>query len=328
MINLILQVHITGKCNLNCKHCYMDERKGELSFSDFKKILKQYDEWADYTKKTSKQQVVKNLHITGGEPLLHSQFNKILRYLFFRRNKYRIAFMTNGTLLNRKYIKSFKALKIKPLQVSLDGDRDEHDYIRGKGNFDKVIAAIDLLHQYNMPCRVSFTANKHNYTHFSKVADVCREHNVSSLWSDRYIPCKDELFIVDNEDMLDYVNILREEKNSSKNGKLRIENQRALQFLNSNETPYYCKAGNLFMAIDENGEIFPCRRLPISCGNIKLSTLLHTYLNNEVFKELRKYEIPSGCQKCEYNTKCLGGARCMSYAMTGNYNVKDPSCFM
>lgn len=328
MINLILQVHITGQCNLKCKHCYVDKHKVEMSFSDLKKILKQYDEWAKYTKKTSKQKVVRNLHITGGEPLLHSQFDKILRYLFFRRSKYRIAFMTNGTMLNKRYVRIFKTLKIKPLQVSLDGDREGHDYIRGEGNFDKVVAAIDLLNKYNMPCRVSFTANKHNYTQFSRVADICREHNVSSLWSDRYIPCNDELCMVDRENMPDYVNILRKESNASKNGKLIIENRRALQFLNSNEIPYYCKAGDLFVAIDENGDIFPCRRLPISCGNIKTSKLLDVYLNSEVFSELRTHIIPQGCKECQHREKCLGGAKCMSYALTGDYNAKDPSCFM
>lgn len=329
MIHLVLQVHITGRCNLNCKHCYIAEHAVEMPYSDFKQVLHDYNNWARKIREITGQKVIQNLHITGGEPLLHSQFNKILYLLLFHKKRYRIAFMTNGTLINKKHLRFFKMLKIKPLQLSLDGNEEGHDFIRGKGNYNKVIHAMDLLHEYNIPCRISFTANKNNYNQFPEVADICRKHNVSSLWSDRYIPYqKCGLSAIDKECMQNYVEILRNERNCKDNGFLCVENARALQFLGSDDAAYYCRAGEYFMAVDENGEIFPCRRLPISCGNIKHSTLLDVYLNSEVFKDLRKHRIPSGCRTCEHSKKCLGGAKCMSYALTGDYNIKDPSCFI
>lgn len=331
MINLILQVHITGKCNLRCRHCYIDEHCTELSFKDFKKILRQYDCWARDMEKLHNEKVIKNLHITGGEPLIHSEFDKIISYLTVRRNKYRIAFMTNGTLLDKRIIRKFKRLRIKPLQISLDGVEKTHDSIRGNGNFKAVVKAMDFLYENNIPCRVSFTANADNYREFGRVAEICRAHHVNSLWSDRYIPFEggSEKHI-DKECIEDYICVLRHEKNNPENIKagLRVENCRALQFLNSSDEPFTCHAGERFMAIDEKGNIMPCRRLPVICGNVKIDTVSYVYFNSDVFIRLRKHEIDEKCKMCEHSEGCKGGARCMSYAVNGDFCSADPSCFM
>lgn len=332
--HILLQVHITGKCNLHCKHCYISEHAAEMSYKDFVLILKQYDEFINTLRKTSKEKIVANLHITGGEPFLHSEINRILKYLFWRRHKYQLAFMTNGTVLSTKLIRKLKSLKIKPLQVSLDGVRQTHDAIRAEGNFDKVISALDLLHKHGLNSRVSFTANKSNFQEFPEVAQVCREHHVSSLWSDRFIPCSQNNTIasLNASDMKEYVKILRNEANNPINEgcKIHIQNFRSLQFLGSADTdrPYFCKAGIDFFAIDEFGNILPCRRMPIICGNIHQDTITNVFMNSDVFNDLRKHKCSGKCLECNYLTTCSGGGRCMSYAVLGDYNAPDPCCFL
>lgn len=330
--HILLQVHITAKCNLHCKHCYLDKHMAEMSYKDFLQVLKQYDELINKLQKVSEDKIIPNLHITGGEPFLHNDIDKIIRFLFWKRHKYHLAFMTNGTLLSPQLLRKLKRLRIKALQVSIDGNRKTHDYNRSQGNFDKVVNSLDLLYQCGIKSRVSFTANKNNFRQFSEVAEICRQHHVSSLWSDRFIPCKHNNNIVplDSSDMEEYVKILRTESNHplNKHHKIFIQNFRALQFLGSNDTPYLCKAGIDFMAVDELGNILPCRRMPINCGNIHQDNIADVFFNSSIFIDLRKHECSGKCLKCKYLTTCSGGSRCMSYAVLGNYNMPDPCCFI
>jgi MoaA/NifB/PqqE/SkfB family radical SAM enzyme len=63
-----LMVFITGNCNLDCPYCFSNtlERK-EMSLADFETILR----WA-------RKNGIKRVTLCGGEPTLHTQFNKIL----------------------------------------------------------------------------------------------------------------------------------------------------------------------------------------------------------------------------------------------------------
>ena len=221
-------------------------------------------------------------------------------------------------------------MRLKAFQVSIDGTEETHNAIRGTENFKKVVNALDLLHKWCIPARVSFTANKSNFRDFSAVADTCRKHHVQTLWSDRYIPFahNNGVEALDFADMEEYATILQQEKNNPKNDEcgLDVQNFRALQFLCSGDDPYYCHAGENLITIDEYGNIFPCRRLPIHCGNIHADSISNAFFNNPVFKDLREHKISGKCISCKHAKTCKGGERCFAYAMTEKYNVPDP-CF-
>ena len=109
---------------------------------------------------------------------------------------------------------------------------------------------------------------------------------------------------------------------------LRIENYRALQFLASHMLPYYCKAGEQLIVVDEQGNIMPCRRMPIICGNVNETTLSEVYLKNPTFLDLRKHDVEGKCKSCRHVKFCKGGSRCMAYAVHGNYASTDPGCYV
>ncbi len=323
---MILQLHITGKCNLRCKHCYIDEHSCEMSFEAIEKVLHQFD------KLTGERNVKAALHVTGGEPFVHSEIDKIADLLLENKEKYSIGIMSNGTLLDNAMLEKLCELKLDGFQVSLDGSEKTHDEIRGEGNFKDVVSSLDKLHLWGIPTRVSFTANKKNYNEFPEVATVCREHHVGTLWSDRYIPVigEKELKPIPIEEMRSYVSILQKEWQNILNAKagLRVENYRALQFLESGAEPYWCKAGEELIVVDEHGNIMPCRRLPIVCGNIETTTLEKVYFEHPVFLKLREHEVGKACKGCRHEASCKGGSRCMAYAVKGDFTCGDPGCYM
>lgn len=107
-------------------------------------------------------------YISGGEPLLyrHGTAN-LIRYA--KRFRSTVALNTNATLLEEQADDLVDA-GLDLIMVSLDGPRDVHDDIRGKGVFDKAAAGIRRLHSARRRLRrnnpvvsVLLTASPWNY---------------------------------------------------------------------------------------------------------------------------------------------------------------------
>ena len=332
MQDFTLQIHITGKCNCRCKHCYISEHAGELTPHTISEILDQYQGLIAMLQAQNKETFRPLVNITGGEPFLYSELDSLFEIMERRKDEFVFRIATNGTLLDDRILGKLKKLSLPFVQVSLDGNEEIHDGIRGKGNFRQVLEGLDRLHTYGIPSRVSFTAHKGNYKTFPEVANICRQHGVHTLWSDRYVPCEEERGIVglSREETGEYVAMLASEKKNPANFEagLSVQNYRALQFLSSGAFPYHCTAGIYSIAIDENGDVFPCRRMFLKCGNIYQETLQEIYFHSPVFQELQGAKAPEECANCPHASFCKGGSKCQSYALYQNLGRKDPGCWL
>lgn len=110
--------------------------------------------------------------------------------------------------------------------------------------------------------------------------------------------------------------------------KYHIQTNRALQFCEGGNEIYQCSAGAELLTILANGDLLPCRRLPVVIGNVLEQSILVQCVNSEVIKELQKKEIPKECNFCLKATICRGGAKCLSYALHGDYHRKDENCYL
>ena len=111
-----------------------------------------------------------------------------------------------------------------------------------------------------------------------------------------------------------------------KNNFTTISMARALQFQMTNDFAYGCTAGDTLLTVMENGDLVPCRRMPIVVGNLLQDDMYTLYKNSEVLQELRKNKIPDECQNCEHSEMCHGGLKCLTYALYGDLNHKDMGC--
>lgn len=127
-------VEITDQCNLNCVHCYIDARKKRQKPASKDAFLKVLEYLAE--------KGFRNVWVSGGEPLLHTELDGILASLY--RMKYRIGISTNATLMNPAFLER-NAGVISAYQVSLEGAQKYNDSIRGDGNFDVVLRGLALL---------------------------------------------------------------------------------------------------------------------------------------------------------------------------------------
>ncbi|MBQ0005658.1 MAG: arsenosugar biosynthesis radical SAM protein ArsS [Clostridiales bacterium] len=136
----VLQMNITRKCNLVCKHCHVDagpHRKEEMSRDTI-----------DACMSFAKEQKVRTIDITGGAPELCTDFE----YLVSRATEIceHVIVRTNLTIMldeGYRHLPAFYAEKGVELVCSLPHYRAKDvDKVRGDGTF---IACIEVLHKLN-----------------------------------------------------------------------------------------------------------------------------------------------------------------------------------
>jgi len=330
---VIIQWHITHKCNLRCKHCYQEEYCSDLTEEKLQMVISRIVEYLAQTDS------VGHINLTGGEPLVHPFFWKVVQWIREESRIKSFGLLTNGTLLQRDTAALLsKEKKLSFVQVSIDGDQGTHDAIRGEGNLALTEGAIKELHRKKIQTMVSFTAGKENYQDLEAVVNRCKKQKVDRFWTDRVVPIgnagKNEADpaeqLLNQEEFTQYIQKLyglyeREKKNPFSH--LTVHANRALQFMgNSNELGgYHCGAGKNLLVIIANGDLMPCRRLNLVLGNLldqSIAELLEE--KKDVIDDIHK--VPEACSHCRYVRKCMGGAKCMTYAVHGDFQHRDPNC--
>jgi radical SAM protein with 4Fe4S-binding SPASM domain len=336
--SFLIQWHITERCNLNCKHCYQNKTKlKDLKFEELEYIFNELKDLIDYFRIETKNPLFKaHINITGGEPFIRADFFKLLSLFHENKDYFSFGILSNGSFIDETNIKQLSKLEPKFVQLSLEGDKVTNDLIRGKGNFDATIKVIKILKKEKIPVVISFTANKLNYTKFKEVALLGKKLGVKKVWFDRMIPygnAKDlKKYLLNAEETKNFFMNVKKIKSELERGffnKTEIAMDRALQFLIDNKKPYKCNAGYSLITIQANGDLVPCRRMPIVVGNILNKNIKKMYLESKVFCGLRDSQnCDSKCKDCIYFSICRGGLRCLSYALFKNPHKRDPGCWL
>lgn len=272
-----------------------------------------------------------HINITGGEPFLHGDIERILCCLGARRDSVGYGVLSNGSFPTDERIALLKETGCTHVQLSIDGSRSYHDSMRGAGDYDRVFRVAQQLEQNGITVHISFTANKDNMQFLPHTALECRRRGITRLWSDRLLPIGSgeqlQGLCIGDGDLPHYLRDLSRAKwiGGIFGGGLEVRMNRALQFLDCGD-PYRCSAGSGLIVVDEQGNILPCRRMPIVCGNIRDETLREVYEHSDVFCQLREPRMPRECICCVHQMQCFGGAKCQAYAAYGDFNRADPAC--
>ncbi len=80
-----------------------------------------------------------------------------------------------------------------------------------------------------------------------------------------------------------------------------------------------------FVTLD--GDVFPCKGLPLPIGNLHDKPLKKILVDSEIIQNLKNHEsmIKGPCRKCNKFSNCYG-CRARTYALTGDYLASDPIC--
>ncbi|MCX7924024.1 MAG: radical SAM protein [Clostridia bacterium] len=335
---LLLQWHITERCNYRCTHCYQEDYSGkELDYTQLLSILEQFKQLLLIRNaKTKTQNFRSHITVTGGEPFVREDFMRLLEVLSSHKHLFSFSILTNGSLITPAVSRYLKKLQPSFVQVSIEGNEVTHDKIRGNESYRKVCESIKLLVKEGIRTYISFTAHRDNYKEFPDVAFLGRRLRVAKVWSDRLIPagsgtelCDKLLTPNETQEFFEIMHRCKKKPLRFWSSRTEITMNRALQFLVDGGKPYHCTAGDTLITVQPNGYLLPCRRMPIVVGNLMETPLPELYYNSKLLKELRdKYKSGDNCSSCFYSKLCRGGLKCLSYAVTGNPFNTDPGCWM
>ena len=143
---LLLQFHITGRCNLRCKHCYRTEGDVEtLSYKDVVNVIEQFKILRLQYNKVNQIKKKAHVNITGGEPFFRKDIKEILKYLGENKAYFSYGILSNGSFIDDETIKILKETEVSFIQLSIDGNREMHDSLRAKGDYDRVLKTARYL---------------------------------------------------------------------------------------------------------------------------------------------------------------------------------------
>jgi len=341
-----LQWHITERCNWNCSHCYRNGNYNELPIDQLYQIFLQFIQFLD-TFKIPVQ--IARLNLTGGEIFLRDDFMAFLRKIYKYNHRYRLKILTNGSLLTDENIKVLKTLGVNAVQLSVEGLENTNDKIRGKGTFRQIVHAIELLNKNDMPVLISVTLARYSLNEIPQLVEFFAKLGIKKLGIRRMVPIgmnrkrllDDMISPLQQRDFYRLRHNLAKENHACdsndkqftfnslccEDGIFFQEEELASQY--DNHTIPLCGVlGNRILTVLPNGDVLPCRRLPIVLGNVLEKSLLEIWFSSELLSRLRDPEnLSSVCRNCEYFELCRGGARCVSYGYFGRIDAPDPQCW-
>ena len=314
----LLEIEITNRCNLNCKHCYnRNETKIDMSLEE----MKEYIQFAN-------KYNVSTFVITGGEACLNKEFREFLKYIAEHRaelkNIKRIVLQSNGLI--EKYIDCLLPNSIDLLHLSFDIDNNT---VR-KVESNNILNLSKLLTSKNINNYLFATVHKNNKDYIEKMSEIAYNNGSKIVFN----------LCTDNGNNSD---ILLNNDEKKKVYEIILKLQREGKAVNSRH-PYLnchlglktdkyegikggCTAGIASCSILSDGNVIPCPFLRVSAGNIKNKKLEHIWLNSLVFKELRDRQKFDKCNKCKHLGYC-GGCRSSAYKKYGSLTAFDPGCII
>lgn len=303
-------LEISNICNLNCLHCYGPfSNHIETNSEDWKNIIDELEKLG-----------CKEYTLSGGEPLLNPNLVRELLY-YLKDKKKSVVLTTNGTLFNQLEIEDYKRFDL--IQISMDGSQNLHDYIRGKGTYDKVCQMIMELKKDIDPkkIRIMMTVNNLNVNDFKNVFEFSKNNDLN-MGIERVCGVGNaEDKNINNLDKVDYKNIL--EFSNANN----IYTNDPLMILINDKNNCACSAGADSIVIDSNLDCFMCTKYRVSIGNVKvskLSDIISNMYNNYNLGDPR--ELKGKCKNCEFSFSC-GGCRAAAFAKFGDIFQEDPFCW-
>lgn len=325
-------INITNRCNLKCKMCFNKfnrfNPKDEIEEKYYYKFLDQlYDFASDET----------IISISGGEVMFMPEKTlKVAEYATKLGFKV-VSVITNGTLITKEIAKKLKESDIK-VMVSIDGATEqEHDFVRGKGNFKRAIKGIKILKNEGVYVTTNFMCHKKNYKSLPNYYELGLKLGIDKA---RFIAFRrmgggvshPDLEPVPINELLDYaLNIFikhPEYRDLTGTDLLSVfANQCRLTIKRG-----WCGSGLRVALFDADGSIYPCsgHAFPqFKAGNIKNQDFSDIWLNSSILKDLRNtYDVDfinEKCSNCVVRHWCLA-CRGETYQVTGKLNSPAIQC--
>ena len=312
-------VHLTDRCNLHCRGCYslVDSRNEQidLDLQAFERIFREL-----------KQNGVKRIVLSGGEPLMHKDLQSILRLAKHQFQFEKIDLITNGTLASTYALETLKGL-VDHFSVSIDGYSEAYpQFIRDHGIYEKVLEGIRKIKSSGFSISILPTLHHQNSKAINQYVQMAEREGVNISFS--LLSCQSHGFedlMLQDEDLIAITNAL-----IHKDQEIMIEDSPLNYDLSVGHSCGFCKHN---ISVSSDGTVYPCHMLhdqAYALGNIlesSLDSILSCNPKASYFQALSVDHFES-CGQCEYKYLCAGGCRARAVFVNKDIKAQDPYCVM
>ena len=304
-----LTIAPTMACNFRCIYCFEQGHYGNKMMSE-----ETMNNLVKFVNKNIKG--VERLNITwfGGEPLLglpviERLSNKFIEICNENNIEYSASIITNGYLLTKDVVESLKDLKVKFIQITVDGPKEIHDVrrplINGDGTFDTIFRNLEECKGI-LPISLRINVDIENMNLADKVYGILEEKD---LVKDIYPYLG---LVVPYNDIYDENKCITDQQYASFNHEFMLKHNISLKSKYPKQKRNHCVA-DLYKGwvIDDNGKMYKCWN---DIGNqVKVVGDINTntnYLKNTYY--LMKYSefdpmTNLECRECKMLPICMGG---------------------
>lgn len=307
----------TFNCNFRCVYCY--EEKKNISMT-----LEKADEIAGYLIDLTENKKSISIGWFGGEPLMNFSVVKYVNNKIKEKcgNLFSSSMTTNGYLLNNIDTSIFDDLKIRNMQITLDGTKETHDKYRpllnGGSTFNVILKGIKKLISTTENLKITLRVNV-GPENYEKIDELL--NNLSDLPKKRFTIYFRWIFQgVHTEDQTFHNNVNNFRGNDSFD-KLSSLYEKAIDkkidiMLPILSKSSYCDLDKLNnLVIGPEGELYPCT-VAVDSKN-SFGKIENNKAEFEDYKYI-KWTSYSGfknkkCIDCEILPLCYGGCRNAAY---------------
>jgi radical SAM protein with 4Fe4S-binding SPASM domain len=170
-VPLGFDLELTARCNLNCRHCYVN-----LSPADKSALTSELStgEILDLAREAVSLGAVW-CTLTGGEPLLRNDFSDI--YIGLKKLGLLITVHTNATLIRDEHLALFKKYPPRDLEVTVYGVKPKtyERVTRREGAFARFERGLHRLREQGVGVRLKAMAIRSNVAEIQEIFRFCRD---------------------------------------------------------------------------------------------------------------------------------------------------------
>lgn len=329
----VLVIATTLFCNLSCPMCYAvsSSRKTmtEMSTKDITSIVDQVCDmpWENR---------VSRIALTGGELFSRSDAMGLIKYVHSKGLFVQVN--TNATLLSKRTIKMLAKLPKVKLSVSLDGCQSKsHEFIRGKGTFDRAIDTIRRLCKHGVDVAVNMFVHTGNIMEIKETLLLAQSLGVKAfnclnmmhVGRGNTKRTKQVLSAVPLDEFYRQVYLAIKDDESLKKMMQNSTFSNQIMGIAAGVKSNTCGIGtNRAMYVKPDGSIYPCADTALSkfkLGNLLRDNLSNIWRNSCILTELRALNIDTmntKCKACDVRYICAGSCRGENYQTT--HDLRSP----
>ena len=261
-------LELTYRCNWRCVFCYNPRH------SDLRGLrLEEWTEVLDDLRELGTLSVT----ITGGEPLAHPEFVAIARAA--RARHFTLRVFTNGTLVTDEMADAIAELQPLAVEMSLHGANAEtHEKAtRAPGSFAAMLRGLERLQQRAVPLALKSLITRLNEHELDGMIALAERWGVSHQLDATVTP-RDDGDLSPLEYRASTAAVTRMYRRTAEQGNLPEAGREA--------GAVNCGLGRITVAVDPEGDVFPClqwRRS--SLGNVRHTRLRDLWRGSSVREE-------------------------------------------